>query len=251
MFTFKHIPPMRILPSIYFYITAGFLFAWLPMQHLQAQAPQARSSIEFSCVSWEALPFSELFYREGSAYLPLEYRPKVRSQLYPLKGGHQALELYTKGLDEEGQLIYRLVAQAPIVAGTSRMLFFMQESKRDGGLPISMFGVDDSLTVFPMGSFRFVNTTNVRMQVLFPSARGELPARGMKVLAPEIPDLGGFIPLFVADMEGQIVFETRVFGQPRGRKMVFIQTPTKPGGKVRARFLSEIIPHEFPKPKQG
>jgi hypothetical protein len=235
--------------NICLYIAAGLLFALLPMQSMQAQAPQVRSSIEFSCVSWEALPFSELLYREGHSYLPLESRPKVRSQLYPLKGGHEALELYIKGLDEDGQLIYKLVAQAPIAVGTSRMLFFIQESKSAEGLPLNMFGVDDSLAVFPMGSFRFVNTTNVRMQVLFPNTKGALPARGMKVLTPKIPKLGGFIPLYVTDMEKNIVFETRLFGQPRGRKMVFIQAPEKQGGRARVRFLPEIIPQEFPKPE--
>jgi hypothetical protein len=234
---------------IYLYLKAGLIFVLLPLSTLSAQTPQVRSSIEFSCVSWEALFLSEIFYREGSEYIELQLRPKVRSQLYSLKGGHEALELYTKGLDEDGQLIYKLIAQAPIAVGTSRMLFFIQESKQAEGFPLNMFGIDDSLAVFPIGSFRFVNTTQVPLQVLFPRTKGALPARGMTVLTPEMPKLGGFIPLYITDMEKDIVFESRLFGQPRGRKMVFIQAPKKLGGRARVRFLPEIIPQEFPKPE--
>ena len=229
------------------YLKAGLLFVLLPLSTLSAQTPQVRSAIEFSCVSWEQISISEIFYRERSEYIELECRPKVRSQLYSLKGGHEALELYTKGFDEDGKPIFKLIAQAPIAVGTSRMLFFIQESKQAEGLPLSMFGIDDSLAVFPMGSFRFVNTTQVPLQVLFPNIRGALPAMGMIVLTPKIPKLGGFIPLYVTEMEKNVVFETRLFGQPRGRKMVFIQAPDKPGGRVRVRFLPEIIPQELPK----
>ena len=45
------------------YLKAGLLFVLLPLSTLSAQTPQVRSAIEFSCVSWEQISISEIFYR--------------------------------------------------------------------------------------------------------------------------------------------------------------------------------------------
>jgi len=219
------------------------------MHTLPAQSPPATapaSGTEFSCVSWEKLPFSEIFYRAGNDYLPLQMRVNKRSKLYTLDGVPAKLELYIKGLSPEGETIYKMIGQAPMLPRTDRMLFFMQPSEDDSGLPVAMYGIDDSLEVFPVGSFRFVNTTQVPLQVIFRDTKEELPARGMKILTPEVPKRSGFIPCYVTDMQKNIVYETRLYAQSRGRKMVFIRAPAELGERVQVRFLGDIVPSPTP-----
>ena len=210
---------------------------------VEAQEPEDLVSIQFSCVAWERLPFEEIFYRQGPSFHRLKFQRKARSQLYSLSGvAPLALELFVQEENEEGEVGYRGIGRGPVAPGASRMLFFVGESASEEGLPLTVRGVDDSISVFPVGSFRFVNSTHVPMRVEFSGASGTLPANGMTVLEPEIPERGGFIPVYVKDLDGNILLQSRFFGQPRGRKMVFVQPPDRRGRKLQLLFLPEIVP---------
>ena len=210
---------------------------------LPGQEP-AGGSFEFSFVAWENLSIPEVLYKDGGNYHVIELIKRQRSKVYEFKRAQSDMRLYVQEVNDEGELVYKVIGRAAIKAGSSRMLFFIQErvNKKDDELPLFLSGIDDSLDAFPMGSFRFVNNTKVPMQVLFPNTRAELPAKSSKVLSPKIAKLGGFIPLYVLDMEKNVLFESRFFAQPRGRKMVFISPPKKPGGKVHLAFLPHIVP---------
>ena len=124
-----------------------------------------------------------------------------------------------------------------------------RSEKKEGELPLLLSGIDDSLDAFPMGSFRFVNNTKQSIQVWFPNSREVVPASSNKVLLPKIPKLGGFIPLYILDMNKNVLFQSRFFGQPRGRKMVFVTPPKGPESKVHVAFLPHIVP--LPPPDEG
>jgi hypothetical protein len=63
------------------------------------------------------------------------------------------------------------------------------------------------------------------------------------VVVPAIPELGGFLPFIIKDASGHIGFQTRLFGQPRGRKMVMIVPPSKQDEKLSVLFVPQIIPY--------
>ena len=210
---------------------------------LHAQQPGGRS-FECSFVTWENISIPVLLYKDGDDYHKVEMMKRQRSQLYEMKGGQAEMRLYRETVNEEGETVYEVVGKAPIKPGVSRMLFFIQErsERKEGELPLLLSGIDDSLEAFPMGSFRFVNNTKQDIEVLFPKTRDTIPSRSVKVLSPKIPKLGGFIPLFIVDTEKQILFQSRFFGQPRGRKMIFVNPPKGPESKVHVAFLPHIVP---------
>ncbi len=203
--------------------------------------------MEFCCVVWEPLPITAVFYRDGKSYLPLEFFPGNRSQLYPLKEAGP-LELYEKAVDKDGELIYKLVGKAPLVAGARRMLFLIDPVRNATGFPLRLFGVNDALDVFPPGTMRFFNFSPAELQVKFAGQASKLPAGGMTLLKSNVSEKGGFIPFLIGDLKGEVVFETRLFSQPTGRDMVFIGAPATPGGRLPVKVLPQLIAPEPPDP---
>jgi hypothetical protein len=60
------------------------------------------------------------------------------------------------------------------------------------------------------------------------------------VIKDAVSPAGGFIPFFLKDEHGNTVFESRLFGQPTGRKTVFIYPPKANRRRFSVQFLSEI-----------
>ena len=216
---------------------------------LKAQAPKGPPPIQFSCVSWAQLSIPGLLYREGKVCLPLEVLPRNRSKLYPLHGIN-ALELYILATDKEGKQSYQLVGKAPFPQGTDRALFIIDKKAPDG-LPLTVTGVDDSLKVFPPGSFRFVNFTPAPLKVVFGGKTSPVAPEAMTVVKSNVSAEGGFLPFFIKDASERTVYENRLFGQPTGRDMIFIGPPARPGGRVSIILLPQLVAPPPPEPPAG
>jgi hypothetical protein len=61
-----------------FLSTASLLLMMACPLHLRAQSAAAKPTVKFCCVVWEPLPITEVFYRDGKSYLPLEFFPGNR-----------------------------------------------------------------------------------------------------------------------------------------------------------------------------
>ena len=216
-------------------------------QHLHAQSAGAKTAVEFCCVIWEPLPITAVFYRDGKSFLPLEFFPGNRSQLYPLKQGN-ALELFEKVTAADGEPTYKLVGKAPLVTGARRMLFLVDHVANASGLPLRLYGVNDALDVFPPGTIRFFNFSPTELQVKFAGQASKLPAGEMSLVKSNVSENGGFIPFLIANPKGEMIFETRLFSQPSGRDMVFIGAPALPGRRVPVKVLPQLIAPEPPMP---
>jgi hypothetical protein len=226
---------------------ALFSFALPVALQAEDESPGHSGSIQFSCAVWEKLSYPELFYRDGKSFLPLEFFPGSRSQLYPLKEGN-ALELFEKVTAADGAVTYKLVGKAPPVAGARRMLFLVDPVANAAGLPLRLYGVNDALEVFPPGTIRFFNFSTAELQVKCAGKVGKLPAGGMSLVKSNVPENGGFIPFMIGDPKGEVVFETRLFSQPTGRDMVFISAPAQPDGRLLVKVLPQLIAPEPPLP---
>ncbi|MEX1048733.1 MAG: hypothetical protein WED15_04340 [Akkermansiaceae bacterium] len=229
------------------YAAAVMLLLALAPARLAAAPAPGKAGIQFSCMVWEHHEGPTLFYRDGEAYLPLKLRAGNRSQLYPLKNAH-AFELFVAAVDSDGKPIYNPVGRAALVAGTGRMLFMIDPLGNPADLKFRVIGMDDALETFPPGTFRFANFTTTPLQVKFGGQVNPLPAAGMKVVKSNVSAKGGFLPFILGNSTGKIVFETRLFGQPTGRDIVFIGGSST-GGEIKVKFLTEIIPPEVPEPK--
>lgn len=234
---YKYLRKMNLTLSIK--LTLLFLLA--SPSFIQAQ--QQAGSVQFSCVIWKNLSFSEVFYRQGKEYIPLKLSVGNRSKLYTLKGA-SALELYIlipAEKSESGKAEYQLVAQSIFPEGIKRILYFITENNTSSNLPLKLSGVDDSLLTFPRGAFRFVNLTNVPLVVSFGDEVNEISPQKMTLVKSRVSKGGGLIPFIVKDTKGRNVYENRFFAQETGRDMVFILPPTNPGGRVIVKLLPQLI----------
>jgi hypothetical protein len=207
-----------------------------------AQASDVSSSMKFSCVVWKDLPYPVILYRQKDQFLPLTLPARQRSETYPLEG-QAALELYILKDQPNGKPGHELVGKAALPKGSRIFLFMIQEAPDGAELPLRIFGMDDSLDAFPAGSFRFLNFTKLPLQVDLGGATDQLPPEAVKVARPAIPELGGFLPFVIRDAAGNTGFQTRLFGQPRGRKMVMIVPPVKQAEKLSVLFVPQIVPY--------
>jgi|GEM_PF-1340907 len=226
----------------------GFLFLGIAAQ---AQSPGVVNGAEnkasvaqsFVCALWEPLPF-EVFYYDGEAYQPVKLRLKQRSERYKLPVGQTTFQLFQKQTDESGEVSYEPVGSALIPASAKVTLFLLSLAPPEAEMPLRIFGIDDSIKVFPPGSFRFVNVADRVLLISINGVKVEMKPREIRVVQPEVPDLGGFIPFFVADKDSQkVIYQTQLYGQKRGRKMGFIVINERADGRegVSIRFLSELV----------
>lgn len=203
------------------------------------KADKQADKSQFSCVSWDKLSITELFYRNGKTFIPLGVKAKNRSELYPL-GKMQQLQVYVKAKEGEEEE-YNLVGKASIPANSGRVLFFIKEVKNSKYLPLSIYGIDDSLKAFPPGSFRFMNSTRVPLTVIFDKKKKDIPPRKTSVIKFNTSSEGGLIPFYIRGPRGENLYENRLFGKPTGRDMIFIGAPTRKGGRLNILLLPQIV----------
>ena len=172
---------------------------------------------EFTCASLDDPPPRGLFYRQGSEHLPLELSAGQRSQAYPTKGV-PVLELFIRKGDphvEPGD--YEKAGTAPLPEGAKRVLFLIESKEDANDLPLQLHVMDDSLEAFPAGSFRFINLTPDLLRIELGETACELPPGAVKVVFPEIPVAGGFLPAIIKDAEGRNLLENRFLSQRASR----------------------------------
>lgn len=198
---------------------------------------------EFSCMLWENQPYSEIFYKNGQEYVPLELVSDRRSKIYEI-ANVEFFELYVYETNPEGEQEVKLVGKSVIPPKADRVLFVLSYRPERAGLPIAVIGMNDSLDVFPAGSFRIVNFTSEELSVSVGEKSEKLEPRKLKVLKPDIPENGGLVSLVVNNQEGRPVFGRRLFGQSRSRQMVFVLVDKDAKRGVRAKLLPDILPEE-------
>ena len=230
---------MNLKALLYLSLVLAALLNSTTSLHAQKKAPSAG----FSLVTWEALSYEPIYYRQGEDYIPIKLMPGNRSDLFELKG-MTSLGLYVAEESEEGEQTYKLVGKTSIPQGISRILFFITERDDPGKLPLRLSGIDDSLLTFPRGACRFVNLTNVPLAVRFADKTSLIKAKDMTVLESKVEASGGLLPFIVFDRKGTNLYENRYFAQQIGRDMIFILPPKRQGGRVNIKLLPQLVPRE-------
>lgn len=210
--------------------------------------PAASPMVEFSCVVLGEIPLSELFYRRGQEYLPIKLSSGQRSQPCTIQEAY-TLEILRRSEKAAGKeksnsfADYELVGLAPLLKGAKRILFLIEPTKESdleaNGLPLQLRGMDDSLEVFPRGAFRFVNLTPDPLRVEMSGATMALPRGAQKVVVPELPKAGEFLPVVIKNEAGRHLFENRLFAQPTEREMVLIIPSADGRADLTVKFLSD------------
>jgi len=234
---------------------ALFSFALPTALQAQDESPEQSGSIQFTCAVWDTLPYPELFYQHDGKYLPMEISVGQRSKAYPLEVV-EALELFIRkklpaaAAQSNAAVEYERVGTAPLLPDVKRMLFLIDAKKDAKGLPLRVLGIDDSLEIFPAGSYRFFNQTPGLLRIDFGGATHDLPSGKLKLVTPVLPEAGGFLPVVIKSEQGLSLFENRFLAQRTGRELVIISPPTEGRTELVIKFLSEIIPVSPPNAKK-
>lgn len=205
---------------------------------VNAEEQKKPGGITFTGIALSTLPYEDIFYRNGKEFVKLELRNGRRSNPYSLSKA-EALELFIKTTDPEKP--YQLIAKAALVPNTRKMLYFIAETRstNPGGLPLGLFGIDDSDSAFPDGSFRFINFFKVPLGIEFNKKRFIAQPGRSAVHRLNLPKEGAFTPFIVKDKKGKVLGGTRLFSHAANREMVLIFPPKKGKKRLDIRYFSD------------
>ena len=221
-----------------FNTSLALLAAFFLIGTLSAEEPNKGGRVTFTAISLSSLPYENLYYRNGKDFTQIELRKSKRSKPYALSSA-EFIELYTDNEDPEQR--YRLIGKAPLITGSIEMLYFLKEvgSKDTGGLPVALFGLDDSESTFPDSSFRFINFINAPLLIEFDDERFGMRAGQSKISKLDLPAGGEFTSFIVRDIEERILGGTRLFSHATSREMVLIFPAKKGKKRLDIRYFSD------------
>ena len=223
--------------------------SFVALVSLQAQGQSKKPGIEFSCLLWEGPLPEKIYYQDGEEYREVQPFTTSRSLPHRLEKSTQ-FRLFTmsEAVGEDEEPVYTLVGQAALLPGVERILFILFPSRDEAteALKIRIMTLDDTLKGFPPGSFRFVNFSGSDLLVKFAGVIKKIPAQEISIMQSKVGKLGGLVPFILGNKEGKKIFETRLFAQTSGRKIVFIGKSKEEGGLPKVRFLSQLLPQKLP-----
>ena len=219
-------------------ISGSFTCAQEPTESSDSGEAKPYTGKAFSAIALSKIPYENLYYRNGTKFIEIIWKNSRRSDPYPLSEA-EALELFIEHDDPEQP--YRLVGKASLVANTQKMLYFvgLNGSKQEGQLPLKLYGIDDSQTVFPDSSYRFINFAPVPLVVDFNKKRFALKPGQPKVQKVSLSEAGEFTPFVVRTSKGKVLGGTRLFSHASNREMVLIFPPKKDSKRMDIRFFSD------------
>jgi hypothetical protein len=222
----------------FFYSLLTLLCAITFVSDASAQAKVQRGRVTFTMIAVADLPYENLYYRDGQKVIPIELRKGRRSEPYTLSSA-EFIELLTD--HEDPELRYRLIGKAPLVTGTSQMLYFLKEkgSIQPNAVPVGMFGIDDSEGTFPDSSYRFINFINAPLSIEFNKEPFEMKPGQSVVRKLNLTEAGSFTPFLVKDLQGKVLGGTRLFSHAASRKMVLIFPPKQGAKRLDIRYFSD------------
>ena len=246
-----NIPSLRPIFVLPFLLLAFAASLSAQEEGQQSEAPKAKPKRVFTCLYWEGLPQETLYYRMGEEFLPIEFNNSRRSMEYALKN-MASFELYRDAeKPTEDKPPYDLLSKTSIPSGTNRVLFLVIPFDQDDSTTYKVVAMDDSLSAFPRGTFRFANFTNQTLLVKFAGDVEKIPASQMSVMSCKAGKAGGFRTFIIGTAQGKQIFGTKLFGQPSGRELVFISPPLRRDSNTpRVKFISQLIGAQPPAAQQ-
>ena len=230
------------------YLSILLIFAYTPFFTLNAQSsgkvrPKS-TKISFTCALWDAIPYEALYYQSDNTYLPLKLYKGARSKVYEVTvGPEDRFKLFVPEEGEEGEIIYKLVGVAPLVANTKKVLYVIFPKPADSkGRPLRLYGIDDSFESSPPASYRFINFTKEKLSVKIAGKTTVVNPKKIKVISYKPSKGGAFEPFIVRDSSSKKVYETRLICRATGRNILFILPAVKKGGIVKIRSIPQTLP---------
>jgi hypothetical protein len=200
--------PTLLLACLTLLISGSFTCAQEPTESSDSGEAKPYTGKAFTAIALSEIPYENLYYRNGTKFI---------------------------------EITYLLVGKASLVAGTKKMLYFVGQngSDKEGQLPLKLYGIDDSQTVFPDSSYQFINFAPVPLVVDFNKKRFALKPGQPKVQKVRLSEGGEFTPFVVRTSKGKVLGGTRLFSHVANREMVLIFPPKKGKDRMDIRFFSD------------
>jgi len=219
-------------------ISGSLTYAQEPADSSDSGAAKPYTGMAFTAIALSKIPYENLYYRNGTKFIEITWRNGRRSNPYPLSEA-KALEVFIDHDDPKNP--YRLVGKASLVPGTKKMLYFVGQnsSAKEGELPLKLYGIDDSESVFPDSSYRFINFASVPLVIDFNRKRFLVKPGKPTVQKLSLSKAGAFTPFVVRTSKGKVLGGTRLFSHATNREMVLIFPPKKGTKRLDIRFFSD------------
>ena len=223
-----NIPPIKFFLAI---LISSFLLSCF--SNLQAQA------YEFQAISTGEPILRTLWYTEGSKKNKIVATTLMRSESYKYDSGPNII-FYGDRVDEEGKPIAEAIAE--LQTGATQVLLFFSKLKNtnESGKNYDVSVLKDDYSVFPFGSFRFINATGKKLAIVISEeqltlAEGE--SKTIKVKA-STKDLGVDIGSYSEEEDIWQKGYSSMWGHRENlRTLVFIANG--PNGSIRALRFRE------------
>lgn len=173
------------------------------------------------------------------------FRPRNRSlESYEYSGSPQLNFYREDGLNEDGEMQYRKVAQASVTG--SEILVFFTQSKAEGEdtMEFSTLAIDDSPGGLPSDSVSFINLTKVPFVCRFMDKDMMLqPGQSAPVSVKEKLAEEVFIGLAITNENShRVVLKNRWRFHPGNRHLILLLPPQVLGSfRIRAYRISEFV----------
>lgn len=192
----------------------------------------------FTAIALSKIPYAKLYYRNGDKFIEIKWKNGSRSEPFPLSKA-KSLEVFIDHDDPKKP--YLLVGKTPLVPNTQKMLYFFAHNaaQQEGELPLSLYGIDDSETIFPESSYRFINFASVPLVVDFNKKRFAVKPGLPEVQKVSLSQGGEFTPFVVRTSKGKVLGGTRLFSHATNREMVLIFPPKKGKDRLDIRYFSD------------
>lgn len=198
--------------------------------------------IRCSFIHWDGVPDKGFYFRMGVEFLPVEFEKADRGKSISLRRMNKIEVFHKSEGAPEGQLPYKLVADAVIPNHMSDIVFLILSPDEDTGEGYRVIVIDDSIEAFPPSSCLFVNLCPQVFTVDFAGVTEELKPNHVRALFSKVSEKGGFVPCIISGEDGERVFENRFFSQRSTRRLVFLRPNITPDLKTpRIKFLSQYL----------
>lgn len=228
-------------------IFGGVFALFVLMAHAEAPSAPAQQAL-FTALSWD------LVIPDGGLSLNVRVKNKERSVVLfgrersapQLCDGRSEL-VFTKTISRDGKSIEAPVAKAVIPNGMTRVLliFRVNPSRSPSDLPYLVTSIDDSYSVFPGQTVRFMNCSTQALGGMIGIKTFTVEPGADQVVPVSLPEPDHLLPLKLAGRDANGVWrKLRSTGLPMSpgqRALVFmIDDPARPG-RANLLLLSDQV----------
>ncbi|WOO41486.1 hypothetical protein [Rubellicoccus peritrichatus] len=202
--------------------------------------------LTYSAIAWDKPIHGKLFIQKDGEYTPLNLNASNRTTKRYYTGPNPLI-FYGKSSNPDGTTQFKPIAEATIPKGVKQaLLIFMDEPEETSstGNQYKVITLDDSESVFPRNSYRFMNWTGEKVAGKLGDRVFSLTPRSTEtVMAKESErNLLPFQLVELKDNTHSRIYSKTWHFQPNTRKLVILMPPQEGKmEKITTKIISDYI----------